>query len=151
LLFAGYQTSEGFWVSLESAQTDEVLEIQTKRFSSEQTENGLYSVICRTKSVGSIRVARGTYPVVEDGPEWVGEAAVVVVESEVHIDLLLRNASGGSVRFNTSGLFRGGSFDLRDSGQRLTGSLANGRLQAQWIDQRAADLRFEGPLLAERK
>lgn len=151
-VFAGYQTDEGFWVSNESPENGEVVEMQTKKFSSELDEiNGLYSVTCKTTSVGSFSVGGTAYPTRDDGPAWVGEAAVFVAAGQVHIDLLMKNSAGGNTVLRASGPLNGGRFELRDGTRRLAGTVGSGRLQGDWLDQRSANLRFEGPLRAERK
>jgi hypothetical protein len=151
-VFAGYQTDEGFWVSNESSDGSEVVEMQTKRFSSELDEiNGLYAVTCKTSSVGSFSVGGSAYPTRDDGPAWAGEAAVIISADQIHIDLLMENPAGGNTVLRASGTVNAGKFELRDGTRRLTGTVAAGHLQGQWVDERSANLRFEGPLRADRR
>lgn len=152
LNMVGYQTSEGFWVSHDSAAKSELLELQTKKSSRGlDAANGLYAASCSTQTLGSISVGGERFQTKREGPDWIGEVAIIVADGQVHVDLFMKNSAGGSTRMNASGPISEGRFEIRDGGRRLTGTLVAGRMSAQWVDERSADLRFEGTLRAERR
>lgn len=110
------------------------------------SEDGLYRATVRTRYR-----ARGREG--SDYLEWTGDLAVAFANDSIYVDLALYNASGGSTAFFATGrLIAGERFDLSDSsGSRLTGSVRDGLLTADWTDQRENGAAFVGRLRADRR
>ena len=84
--------------------------------------------------------------------DWSGDMAVAFAAGTMYVDLVLHNAGGGSTGFTAKGRLRDDAFDLSDdSGSRLHGTVRNGVIRADWVDQRKNNVAFKGSLVAERK
>ncbi len=145
--FSGYQTDTGFYVTadVKGESASAVVRLEAETYSVPISDNsGLYAASVRTRySAGSFD---GGYL------DWSGAAAIFVVGGEVHIDLALRNSSGGDTGiFGKATIEADGKFDLVVKNLRLAGVIRSGVLDARWTDRRANGGVFEGMLHAERR
>jgi hypothetical protein len=130
LALDGYQTDEGLY--LEGETTGE-------RGSMAFAGVGTPGEIPLSNSSGLYDVEASTFMHYEDlAPtpmRWTGEAAVVVANDSVYIDLFMTNQSGGTTSATGGDALRKGRFSIAtDNDDHLTGSLVDGRLRFKWKD-----------------
>jgi hypothetical protein len=148
--FEGYQTDEGVYLVSSRAPTADKVGIVVElhavaRAAKLSSRNGLYMLGTRTE-FWSGRKATGNFT------DWVGEAAVMVANDSIHVDLYLKNDAGGtSYAYFTGPLGADGRFALRDPTHELTGRLASGRFMAEWIDRRIDSGSFRGTMQGRRE
>lgn len=109
---------------------------------------GLYSCGVRT-------VFRGPNGLEDGYTDWSGQAVVVETDDSVHVNVMLANASGGTI----GGLFAGNR-DERSNQMEADGSLGRmyltiswsyGYFRGDWVDRRTDNASFVGPLQCRRQ
>ena len=142
--WTGYQTDDGLF--LESARGPKPGEPGVElHLSAEHTtlelaaRNGLYDLQVRTAYTLEGRHVEYI--------DWTGDAALVLANDSVFVDLWLENTDGGNVgTFAAGPIDANGSFDLVSSrGKSLRGRLRAGRFTAEWVDPRDRGV-FRGTL-----
>ena len=142
VVYQGYQTDGGLFLrGLDKAYQYTLAANSQSIPPSDNT--GLYNVQTRTFYHGSSGY------VSETPTDWTGTAAIVTTPDSIFVDLMLRNAAGGSSEFTARGArFTDGSFQLlmRSPGQpsSLNGSIRAGRFSGQWTDQRSDGVYYTG-------
>ena len=149
-VFSGYQTEKGLYLQASRVATQSQSGVRSRldaewHASDLSLRDGLYRLSTRTQFKSN------QYGQVGDYFDWSGEAAIVVANDSVYIDMYLENSKGGGALGTFSGaLDHQGGFDLRNGGRSLKGILASGRLSAYWIDSRDTG-QFEGVLDGRRQ
>jgi S1-C subfamily serine protease len=145
LTLDGYQTDEGFYLEGDADGDRGALAVAAVATPGElplSNNSGLYDVQARTwmhfedLTPSSVR--------------WTGEAAVVIANDSIYVDLFMTNDSGGTTSATGSDALRDGRFDIANDDERLTGSVVNGQLRFEWKDVREWG-RYEGTVIGRRQ
>jgi hypothetical protein len=147
--YDGYQSDDGVYLTADytdkkSGDTYAITFRGVPYTNALSNSGGLYRAQVRTQWMSTGGVASNSFT------DWSGNAAVVVANDSVWIDLALSNASGGTVSlYGASALGTNNTFDIWSSpaNRRLQGSVSRGLLTAQWTDIRDIG-RFVGTLQA---
>jgi S1-C subfamily serine protease len=149
MTYTGYQTEQGLYLTAnvtDSASRSSIgVALQAEPYEVDLTgASGLYEVSGRT-------LVDFTKQGTSRNTDWTGEAALVLANDSVYVDLFLTNSAGGTASFSAMGPIQGGAFDLSArSGARLIGTVYSARMVLDWTEPREWGS-YRGRLDARRK
>jgi S1-C subfamily serine protease len=144
----GYQTDaglyfEGAWTGDGDSEPIEVTAIGSPRIDPPGQPTGLYQITGDTRFY---KAGVSAPPRVR----WTGEAAVVVANDSVYMDLFMTSDSFGTAASTGVGALHGNAFKIvTPTHESISGRFDRGRLTIDWIDERKAGP-FKGILTGQR-